>query len=102
MPEDQIELCSIEITNQYGALKISDLTLIFKRIISGQYGELYESISIPKVLKWFSDYFDERCNHAEQLSLRQHYEDSKSLDSLNYSSSVERIWQGAKGFNSKE
>lgn len=99
MSEDQIEMCAIEVNNEFYGLKISDLTLLFKRIISGAYGEFYESLTIPKVLTFFRTYFDERCELAEQQSLRDH-KDLTSNDEFNFSSNIQRIYQkGSKGFN---
>lgn len=90
MTEDQIEMVSDEIINEFYALKISDLTLLFKRIISGAYGEFYESISPAKLLSYFREYFNERCDFAEQESQRQH-KDLKSDETFNYTKSVRRI-----------
>lgn len=98
MTEDQIEMCAVEVNNEFYGLKMSDLTLLFKRIISGAYGEFYESLTIPKVLTFFRTYFDERCEVAEMESLRTH-RDKSSDDEFNFSSNVQRIFQkGSKGF----
>lgn len=72
MSEDQIRLCSSMIVEEYYMLKISDITLIFKRIISGQYGEFYERLSIDKVMIFFRTYLAERFNQAADNSLRNH------------------------------
>ncbi len=72
MSEDQIKLCSSMIVEEFYMLKISDLTLLFKKIISGQYGEFYERLSIDKVLTFFREYLDERLNLAADNSIRNH------------------------------
>lgn len=95
MTEDQIEMAATEIVNEYFGLKFADLTLLFKRIISGVYGEFYESLSIPKVLSWFREYFEERCELAMQQSQAQH-KDFNSNEEFNVSKNVKRIWRGAK------
>lgn len=101
MTEDQLEMCATEIVNDYYGLKITDMTLLFKRIIAGSYGEFYESLSIPKVLSFFKSYFEERCNTAEEMSERVH-NDLKSRDMFNISSNVKRIIvTNSKGFNRK-
>ena len=41
-------------------LKLSELSLIFKRIVSGECGELYERISMPKIMNIFRQYDQER------------------------------------------
>jgi hypothetical protein len=91
MSEDQIEMCAIEITDTFYSLKMSDLAYLFRRIISGQYGEFYESLTISKVLTFFREYFDERCRHAARDSERRHA-DFSSLDTFNYSRNLERVW----------
>ncbi|KAF2518373.1 hypothetical protein E0W68_09625 [Flavobacterium salilacus subsp. salilacus] len=93
MTEEQIELCAQEVNNTYYSLKMSDLTYLFKKIISGQYGEFYESLTIAKVLSFFRDYFEERCQVAEEESHRTHA-DFSSIDEFNYSQNLRRIWQG--------
>ena len=95
MTEDQIEMCAIDIANDYYALKISDLTLLFKRIISGEFGEFYESLSIPKVLSFFRAYFEERCNEAETQSMTDH-KDFSSDETFNISKNVKRILRNNK------
>lgn len=99
MSEDQIEMCAEEIINEFYALKISDLTLLFKRIISGKYGEFYESLSPAKLLSYFREYFNERCDIAEQISIRSH-NDLKSDETFNYTKNVRRLLDnGGKHFN---
>jgi len=75
MSEDQIKLCSSMVVEEYYMLKVSDLTLLFKRIISGQYGEFYERLSIDKVMTFFRTYRDDRLNLAGENSIRDHKEE---------------------------
>ncbi len=72
MSEEQINLCSGMVVEEFYMLKISDLTLLFKRIISGQYGEFYERLSIDKILTFFRTYLEERYTLAEEASAREH------------------------------
>lgn len=95
MTEDQIEMCATEIVNEFYMLKFSDLTLLFKRIISGEYGEFYESLTIPKVLSFFRSYLDERFKIAEQQSITEH-KDFSSDQTFDISKNVKRIWRGSK------
>ena len=92
MSEDQIEMAATEIVNEYYGLKFSDLTLIFKRIISGSYGEFYESLSIPKVLSWFRQYFEERCQIAENNSQQTH-NNFNSDEAFAISKNLRRRWK---------
>ena len=93
MSEDQIELCAMEITDTFYTLKMSDLAYLYRRIIAGQYGEFYESLTISKVLTFFREYFDERCRQAALQSMRNHA-DFASRDTFNYSQNLRRIWNG--------
>jgi hypothetical protein len=93
MTEDQIELCAIEVIDTYGSLKMSDLTYLFRKIINGQFGEFYESLTVQKVLTFFRQYFNDRCDLAELESQRRHA-DFASIDTFNYSRNLRRIWNG--------
>ncbi len=68
---------------------MKDPAFLFRRIINGQYGEFYESLSIAKVLSFFREYFDERCLAAAEDSLRTHA-DFSSRDEFNCSRNVKR------------
>ena len=72
MSEEQMKLASVLICEEFYMLKMSDLTLLFKRIISGQYGEFYERLSIDKVLTFFRNYLEERFEIAIDQSSRNH------------------------------
>jgi len=93
MTDEAIEMCAIEVVSEFYMLKMSDLSFLFKRIYSGFYGEFYESLSIPKVMTFFREYFDERCDIAENESISKH-KDLASDDTFNYSKNVQRILQG--------
>ena len=72
MSEEQMKLASTLICEEFYMLKMADLTLLFKRIISGQYGEFYERLSIDKVLPFFRNYLEERFEIAIDQSSRAH------------------------------
>lgn len=93
MTEAQIVLCVAEIMSNYPMLKIIDLTLLFKRIMAGEFGEFYESLSIPKVLTFFKSYSEDRMNRAAYLSQEEH-KDRKSNDAMNISNNWKRRLQG--------
>jgi len=68
LSEDAInEIANILVTDYYN-LNMTDVVFVLQQAIKGKYGEMFESLSIPKVVKWFEIYFDERCNTAEQMS----------------------------------
>ena len=74
MTESQIRLCAAQLLAEYGYLKITELTLIFKRILSGEYGEFYERLGIDKVLKFFREYDKERFEFIDEQRQREHAE----------------------------
>lgn len=90
MNEDQIELCSDSVLSEFYMLKMSDLTFIFKEIVSGKHGKFYERLSISDILNIFNNYFDERCKVAEEESLRNH-NDMKSDMTFATSKNIKRI-----------
>ena len=59
MSESQMMLASQLICEEFYMLKMSELTLLFKRIISGQYGKFYERLDIPTILTCFREYLEE-------------------------------------------
>lgn len=74
MSESQIQLCATHILKEFNYLKFSDLSLLFNRIITGQCGEFYESLTIAKVLTFFREYDKERTEVAVDEAERQHNE----------------------------
>jgi len=89
MSEEQVRLCSGMIVEEFYMLKISDLTLLFKRIISGSYGEFYERLGIDKILKFFRAYLEERYDEAARQSQQVH-NDRQSDDTFNFSNNMRR------------
>ena len=74
MSDQQIEMASDMILEEYGSLRFADLTVLFKSIIKGDYGSFYESLSIDKLMSFFKDYFDKRCEVSAVSSDSKHYE----------------------------
>ena len=74
MTESQIRLCASQLLAEYSYLKITELTLIFKRILSGEYGEFYERLGIDKLLKFFREYDKERFEFIDEQRQREHAE----------------------------
>ena len=72
MTEDQIELSTGLIFEEFGSLKFTDLSLLFKKIISGKFGGFYESLSIDKLLTFFREYFEQRLNVNADSSKLKH------------------------------
>lgn len=80
LTEQQMLLLCEDILDTYplNTINFADVNLIFQRVRRGEYGELYESISIDKVFQWFVRYFDERCGMAEEESINEHDKNKNS------------------------
>ena len=66
--ERQIDDMAFRILDAYGSLNLADITLIFRRVLDGDSGLMYDRLSIPTVMKWFKSYFDHRCSAAGERS----------------------------------
>ena len=71
LSEKQIDRIAMEVVARYNTLTTADLHVIFSKAIAGDYGDFYESLDVVKVLKWFSNYFKERCATAAEMSQRE-------------------------------
>lgn len=71
LTERQIDAIAMEVVSRYYMLTIADVHVIFRKAKNGELGELYESMDMPKVMKWFSDYFNDRCETGANISLRE-------------------------------
>lgn len=72
MGDDSILMASDLILEDYYYLTGADLRLLFKRIVTGHYGVMYESLTIDKLMTYFSLYAKERWTEAERVSLENH------------------------------
>lgn len=72
LTEYQIDETAYMIVAEHYNLTIADINVIFKNAKTGKYGDLYGTISMDKILKWFEDYFNERGNIAGEMSRREH------------------------------
>lgn len=99
LTEAQIELCAEQIMADYHHLKISELSLIFKRIVSGECGELYERISMPKIMNIFRQYDQERTEVVVTQNQQAHeqfrYQENRTES---YSDDLERICKKMRKF----
>ena len=74
MTETQIDFTAQVILDEFWMLNVSDLKLVFKNILTGKCGNLYESLNPPKTLSIFRDYLSERMNVGAEMSMKQHQE----------------------------
>ena len=59
LTESQEAFIAERIYHKY-PLKITDITLFFRNIKEGKYGQFYESLSPDKILSWLDKYWNER------------------------------------------
>ena len=59
-------------------ISFEDLMLFLQGLSRGRYGELYESMDMPKFMNFFNKYRDERWEEAIKIR-DQHHEDFKNL-----------------------
>ena len=70
LDEDQIDFIAEAITSEpmLSNLTLLDFMIVMRRAIMGNYGEMFESLSPPKVLRWLRDYAEERAEAAGEMS----------------------------------
>ncbi len=80
----QLEMTAEVLTNRYEVknMTITDLSLIFRKAFSGEYGKLYGRLRPDIIIDWFISYFDERCQVAEHLSIQQHHKTKNFLSNV--------------------
>ena len=86
--EAQIDEIAAEVVHAQPHLTMLDVHVIMRRAMSGHYGEFYESLTMPKVLKWFHDYFEERCLTAAERSRDSHAQTKEYNDTTRQSSAA--------------
>lgn len=88
LKEHQIDECAMLLVQQFKNVTIADINLIFTMAKTGEHGDLYESLSIDKIIRWFRTYFEQRCEVAAIQSQRQ-------ADKFKYSAEKTPRTQGA-------
>lgn len=71
MTSDQIIECSMYMLEDYYSATIADIKLFFSNVKKGRYGEFYESFSMTKVLSWFAEFWENRCEAVYEANLRR-------------------------------
>ncbi len=82
MGDAQIDFTAERIFETY-SLKVTDLTLFFRNVKEGVYGQYYENLSQEKIMEWLREYFDLRCEYAAMYSGDQHEKISLTKDKIN-------------------
>lgn len=81
MNDAQMEFTATRIFETY-SLKVTDLTLFFRNVKEGVYGQFYESLSQEKIMEWLSQYYDLRCEYGQMQSQGNQTNFSLTKDSL--------------------
>ena len=71
MTDTQCIETAMLIVENYPSLNIADINLIFKRAKLGKFGQMYDRLDGQLVLSWFDSYFNERCEAAANISMRE-------------------------------
>lgn len=68
--EEQIEFIVEAVINDYALANLTmvDFMVVMRRAAMGQYGDMFESLTPPKVLGWLKKYADERAEEAGNMS----------------------------------
>jgi hypothetical protein len=74
MTENQIKFTAQMILDEFYNLNIADITLVFRNILTGKCGSLYESLNTPKILTFFREYLNQRMTMGADISDREHQE----------------------------
>jgi hypothetical protein len=88
LTEQVIDMIADELIVNYSQLTIADVYLVMRRARTGAYGQFYESLNMPKVLIWFKEYFEDRCEIYAMRSQRDS-EMHKSGDGIRWSENRE-------------
>ncbi|WP_167571715.1 hypothetical protein [Aquimarina algiphila] len=100
LTESQISFIAEGICRQY-PLKITDLTLFFRNIKEGVYGNFYESLSPDKILSWLNRYWSERLDIGSMMSQGRSNGFSMSKDGIDPEVAKE-MFKGIKTPKKKE
>lgn len=71
-------------------LSLEDLLLFLQKLSRGEYGELYESIDVPKFMKLFGEYRDDRWDAGIKIRDSKH-EEFKELGDNNFHERSNRV-----------
>lgn len=98
MGEQQILETAMLILDEYWMLTLADINLVFQRAKKGHYGELYDRLDGIVILSWFKKYFDERCETAENVSMREHEKLKTDGSERSYGKAKELISEAANQY----
>lgn len=70
LTETIIDFTATAILAEFSCLNMADVWLVFNRAKTGVYGKIM-TLNTADIVKWFRDYFNERCDVAEERSQRE-------------------------------
>lgn len=71
-------------------LALEDLLLFLQQLTRGEYGDMYESMDVPKFMQWFGEYRDKRWEAGVKIRDEKH-EEFKRLGDDNYHERANRV-----------
>jgi len=71
----QVENIAREIVAEYYSMTIADVYVIFRKAKTGEYGDFFGSLDMPKVMSWFREYFADRCATGASISRNTQFYD---------------------------
>ncbi len=74
MNDQQVQYTAQLILNENPLLTIADIKFVFDGIVSGRFGEMYNTIDCPKLCTWFRKHWEHRLSEAEAQSHIRHME----------------------------
>ncbi len=98
MNDEQVAYTAQLIYNEFPVLTISDIKYVFDGIVSGRYGELYNTIDSTKVCTWFRKHWDHRMNEAEQQAYLDHISNKPREDTGRHKDprQIHKLWKKLK------
>lgn len=88
----QVDNIAREIVSEFYSLTIADVYVIFRQAKTGQYGEFYDSLDMPKVIGWFRQYFADRCQRCADESVSgQFYDKGGNMTPARMSEQFEKL-----------
>jgi hypothetical protein len=92
----QIQEIALEISTLHYHLSPVEIGFVFRKAKRGEYGKINYSLNMPDVMRWFSEYAEERCRHFMQNSEIQSDKDKHSLERVEMSCETKKMLQELK------
>lgn len=70
LTDEHVDFIVNTIVTNYKWLTLADLCFVLKEAKMGKYGNLYERLSPMQFFRWMDEYFERRCECAENRSIR--------------------------------